>query len=69
MAKIYDMQTPLRSMGIKKSYRDISGELNIDNKTIYNWRRDPKRHKLLDAIVNAYRYDKIIKIIKESTNE
>ncbi len=56
---IFDIGDFLKKQGIKKSYRDLAGELNLDNKTLYNWRKSKKKQKLLQIIAKGYLFEKL----------
>ena len=44
--------------------RDIAGILNVDVKTLRNWRRD-KPH-LYEIVLKGFAYDEAVKIAKEN---
>ena len=56
---MFDIGDFLKKQGIKKSYRDLAGELNLDNKTLYNWRKSKKKQKLLRIIAKGYLFEKL----------
>lgn len=58
----------LKKKGIKKSYRDLAGELNIDNKTLYNWRKSKKKQRLLRIIAKGYLFEELELNIKYFMN-
>ena len=65
---MFDICDFLKKQGIKKSYRDLAGELNIDNKTLYNWRKNKKKQMLLRIIAKGYLFEELERNIKHFMN-
>lgn len=61
---MFDIGYFLKKQGIKKSYRDLAVELNLDNKTLYNWRKQKKKQRLLKLIAKGYLFEKLEKDIE-----
>ena len=54
-------------MGNKLSKRDIAGILNIDTKTLYNWKKN--KPELYRIVMLGFKFDELLKQAQNNLNE
>ena len=54
-------------MGNNLSKRDIAGILNIDTKTLYNWRKN--KPELYRIVMLGFKFDELLKQAENNLNE
>ena len=54
-------------MGNKLSKRDIAGILNIDTKTLYNWKKN--KPELYRIVMLGFKFDELLKQAENNLNE
>ena len=70
--KMRDMKKFFYNMGMRKSYIQIAKELDLDNRTLFNWRKDPRKQRVLELIEKGFLYEQLelsTKRFKERQNE
>ncbi|WP_314040585.1 transcriptional regulator [Campylobacter showae] len=54
-------------MGNNLSKRDIAGILNIDTKTLYNWKKN--KPELYRIVILGFKFDELLKQAENNLNE